>query len=50
MNTQLNSQLVEMVEMVEQLKKLPPMEQSFIKGYIQGIIDSQQEPDQKQTA
>jgi aerobic-type carbon monoxide dehydrogenase small subunit (CoxS/CutS family) len=45
-----NSKLVETIEMVEQLKKLSPLEQSFIKGYIQGILDSQPEPDQKQPA
>lgn len=50
LDTQSSSRLAETIEMVEQLKKLSPMEQSFIKGYIQGILDSQPETEQKESA
>lgn len=46
----LSSELAEAVELVEKLKKLSPMEQNFIKGYIQGRLDTQTESEQKQTA
>ena len=32
------TELAEAVELVENLKKLPPMEQTFLKGYIQGML------------
>ncbi|MER2081240.1 MAG: hypothetical protein ABS876_06930 [Ruminococcus sp.] len=33
-----STELAEAVELVENLKKLPPMEQTFLKGYIQGML------------
>lgn len=45
-----NSKLVETVELVERLKKLTPLEQNFIKGYIQGILDSQPQAKAKESA
>jgi len=34
----INNELAEAVELVENLKKLPPLEQTFLKGYIQGML------------
>lgn len=36
--TAISNELAEAVELVENLKKLPPLEQTFLKGYIQGML------------
>ena len=39
----IDKELAEAVDLVEKLKKLSPMEQNFIKGYIQGRLDAQED-------
>ncbi len=38
LTTPISNEIAEAVELVENLKKLPPMEQTFLKGYIQGML------------
>jgi len=37
-------------ELIENLKKLPPSKQEYVNGYVQGIVDTIAEREQKKTA
>ena len=45
-----SQELAEAVELVESLKKLPPLEQIFLKGYIQGMLARIDKEDEQKTA
>lgn len=45
-----STELAVAVELVEKLKQLDPMEQVFLKGYIQGRLDAHTDTNEQKTA
>ena len=46
----IDTELAAAVELVEKLKQLTPIEQTFLKGYIQGRLDAHTDTNEQKTA